>query len=57
MTDPQPVSVPPRNQSRPEPDSVSSEELLRGKRQVVIRHGRERYRLILTSSNKLILTK
>jgi hemin uptake protein HemP len=40
-----------------EPLTISSETLLAGRRQVIIRHGRERYRLLLTSSNKLILTK
>ncbi len=37
--------------------SISSEELLSGSRQLIIRHGSERYRLLLTKSNKLILTK
>jgi hemin uptake protein HemP len=36
---------------------VTSRELLRGNRRVIIEHGRERYRLLLTKSNKLILTK
>jgi hemin uptake protein HemP len=42
---------------RTEPLTVSSEALLAGRRQLIIQHGRERYRLMLTSSNKLILTK
>jgi hemin uptake protein HemP len=37
--------------------AVSSHELLAGGRQLIIYHGREQYRLLLTSSNKLILTK
>jgi hemin uptake protein HemP len=37
--------------------TVSSRDLLAGRRQLIIRHGREQYRLLLTSSNKLILTK
>jgi len=37
--------------------TVSSNDLLAGRRQLIIRHGREQYRLRLTSSNKLILTK
>jgi hemin uptake protein HemP len=37
--------------------AVSSEKLLAGRRQLIIEHGRERYRLLLTKSNKLILTK
>jgi hemin uptake protein HemP len=40
-----------------EPVTVSSQDLLAGKRQLIIRHGREQYRLQLTNSNKLILTK
>ncbi|HEY1796634.1 MAG TPA: hemin uptake protein HemP [Stellaceae bacterium] len=41
----------------PEPLTVTSEALLAGRRQLIIQHGGERYRLLLTSSNKLILTK
>jgi hemin uptake protein HemP len=37
--------------------TVSSLVLLAGRKQLIIRHGREQYRLLLTSSNKLILTK
>jgi hemin uptake protein HemP len=40
-----------------EPLIVSSDALLAGRRQLIIQHGGERYRLLLTSSNKLILTK
>jgi hemin uptake protein HemP len=40
-----------------EPTVVSSQDLLGGHRQLIIQHGREQYRLQLTSSNKLILTK
>ena len=36
---------------------VDSAELLRGERQVVIRHGDESYRLILTRNGRLILQK
>ena len=35
-----------------EPAKVSSGELLAGRRQLIIRHGSEEYRLRLTSSNK-----
>jgi hemin uptake protein HemP len=35
----------------------SSEAIFRGRREVLIAHGPERYRLRITSSNKLILTK
>lgn len=36
---------------------VTSEELLAGKRELVIEHSGEKYRLRLTSKGKLILTK
>jgi len=37
--------------------SISSEQLLAGQRMIVIRHGKEEYRLQVTGSGKLILTK
>lgn len=37
--------------------AVTSRDLLRGGRQLIIQHGRDSYRLLLTRSNKLILTK
>jgi len=37
--------------------AVSSRELLGASRELVIVHGIERYRLLVTKSNKLILTK
>ena len=40
-----------------EPVTISSETLLAGRRQLIIQHGEEQYRLLLTRSNKLILTK
>jgi hemin uptake protein HemP len=40
-----------------EPQTISSEALLGGRRQLIIQHGGERYRLLVTRSNKLILTK
>jgi hemin uptake protein HemP len=36
---------------------VSSDELLAGQRMIIIRHGREEYRLQVTGTGKLILTK
>ncbi|MFO1081580.1 MAG: hemin uptake protein HemP [Reyranellaceae bacterium] len=36
---------------------VDSAALLQGRRQLIIRHGPQTYRLRLTASNKLILTK
>jgi len=43
--------------SRPDAVEVTSEKLLRGRREVLIRHGADQYRLRLTRMNKLILTK
>jgi hemin uptake protein HemP len=37
--------------------SISSDELLAGQRMIIIRHGREEYRLWVTGTGKLILTK
>jgi hemin uptake protein HemP len=37
--------------------AVESATLLQGRRELVIRHGTTMYRLRLTASNKLILTK
>lgn len=39
------------------PDAVSAAALLRDRRELVIEHGGERYRLSLTKNGKLILTK
>ncbi len=39
------------------PPVVTSDALLAGGRELIIRHGAERYRLMLTGQNKLILTK
>jgi hemin uptake protein HemP len=36
---------------------VRSEELFGARREVIIRHGREEYRLRITRAGKLILTK
>ena len=43
--------------SRADAAELSSEKLLRGRREVLIRHGADQYRLRLTRMNKLILTK
>jgi hemin uptake protein HemP len=53
-------SEPPRGGTDPPtvaPAVLSSAALLAGAREVLIRHGEDTYRLKLTSSNKLILTK
>ena len=37
--------------------SVDSTTLMKGRRELIIRHGADIYRLRITASNKLILTK
>ena len=37
--------------------SADSRAVMAGKRELIIRHGAETYRLRITASNKLILTK
>jgi hemin uptake protein HemP len=37
--------------------SISSDELLAGQRMIIIRHRKEEYRLQVTGTGKLILTK
>lgn len=57
---PRQAPAPARRQPRPaEPaaPALSSDALLAGSREVLIRHGEEEYRLRLTGNNKLILTK
>jgi hemin uptake protein HemP len=39
------------------PRIVTSEDLLAGKRELLIQHGTEQYRLRLTANNRLILVK
>ena len=55
--DPTSDEAAPAASSVPNPAVVSSSDLLAGRRELVIRHGAERYRLMLTAQNKLILTK
>ncbi|KAB7738811.1 hemin uptake protein HemP [Parvibaculum sedimenti] len=43
--------------ARPAERSVASHLLFGGRREVIIDHGGERYRLRITGSNKLILIK
>ncbi|UYN94538.1 MAG: hemin uptake protein HemP [Enhydrobacter sp.] len=47
----------PEESSGPPARSVDSANLLGGQRELIILHGDDRYRLRLTASNKLILTK
>jgi hemin uptake protein HemP len=57
------MQKPPAGEARKEEDAnasapvVSSSDLLGEGRELVILHGSDRYRLLLTRSNKLILTK
>jgi hemin uptake protein HemP len=37
--------------------SIASDDLMGGERVIIIRHGKDEYRLRLTASDKLILTK
>ena len=37
--------------------TVDSATLMKGRRELIIRHGADTYRLRITASNKLILTK
>ncbi len=55
---PDPTSAPagPVRESRRRP-SISSLDLFRGGREIVIRHRGEEYRLRITRAEKLILTK
>ena len=56
-----PVSPAPRLTVAPAPqlqeEVLSSEVLLQGRREILIRHGDKLYRLRHTSNDKLILTK
>lgn len=47
----------PKPPEKPQVREVSSEELLRGQTELLIRHGEELYRLKLTRNQKLILHK
>ena len=49
---PDPASAPPAP-----PRVVDVRELLRGRNEVVLQHGSQRYRLRITRAGKLILTK
>jgi len=51
-----PISKP-VDQRPPMPEVISAAMLLRDRRELVIVHGGERYRLSLTKNGKLILTK
>jgi len=36
---------------------IASDQLMKGQREIIIQHGREEYRLRVTATGKLILTK
>ena len=56
---PRPVGAHESERDRPELKTpvVESVALMSGQRELIIRHGTETYRLRVTASNKLILTK
>ncbi|HEV7268899.1 MAG TPA: hemin uptake protein HemP [Falsiroseomonas sp.] len=57
MNDQQAPSEPRSGEAPVSPPMLSSVELLRGAREVIIVHAGENYRLRLTSRDRLILTK
>ena len=63
MTEPTGAPQPSQNPPRPptgvgdETPAIASEELLRGKKAVIITHAGESYRLIVTRNDKLLLQK
>jgi hemin uptake protein HemP len=36
---------------------IASDQLMKGRREIIIQHGRDEYRLRITAAGKLILTK
>jgi hemin uptake protein HemP len=54
MTEPAPARA---DRAGPSHVRVSSREILRGQREIVILHGDHEYRLRITRADKLILTK
>jgi hemin uptake protein HemP len=57
MTDSRPDLQPNPKQVGCELREIDSRELMRGEREIVIRHGAEAYRLSVTRAGKLILRK
>lgn len=51
------LSLRERPRAAPAEETFSSEALLKGRREILIRHGDRVYRLRHTSNDKLILTK
>jgi hemin uptake protein HemP len=54
-TDPQPRNL--DSAPVPRPRRIPSERLMDGRREIIIEHGPDEYRLRITSSGKLLLTK
>ena len=54
-TEPQPQSL--AASAVPRTRRIPSERLMEGKREIIIEHGPDEYRLRITSSGKLLLTK
>ena len=46
-----------RPEEKPAPRVLNSDELFAGQRTVVIQHGQEQYRLLITRNDRLILQK
>ena len=57
MTSSQAPEPPPRSETPSQPATLTSADILRGEREVMILHGAEAYRLRVTSKDRLILTK
>lgn len=57
MTTAQSIEAAQREAPETQTPAIESRALLAGRRELIIRHGTETYRLRLTASNKLILTK
>lgn len=57
MTSSQAPEPPPRSENPSQPATLTSADILRGEREVMILHGGEAYRLRVTSKDRLILTK
>ncbi|HVU89143.1 MAG TPA: hemin uptake protein HemP [Pirellulales bacterium] len=57
MTDSQQNTPPPSPAHPAMPREINSTDLMKGDREIVIRHGTELYRLNITRSGKLILRK
>jgi hemin uptake protein HemP len=51
------VSEPAPDHAKSSPAVVRSEELFGSRRELIIKHGEEEYRLRITRTDKLILTK